>query len=204
MTPGLIDPPVEFVDRIAAWFCASFADPYHNPRMAKSLGLYQLAAQVTEGALVELGTYQGNGAIALASGAPGRTVYTIDDYDHHVDWMGNEPGQTDLDLFMAHVLESDLNIVWVDQSAAQAGAKWDIPIGLLFWDTGTNALADDFAQWSSHLLPGGMFVMHDTDDFTFHSNEIVRGALQAGWQLGPQHRTLYTVIKPTYPDGVTP
>lgn len=188
--------PREFIERIADWFCQSFGDPYRNPRMDKSIGLYHLAQMVKQGVIVELGTYQGNGAIALASGAPDRLTYTIDDYSHRVDWMGNEPGRTDKALMLLNVEESGLPIAWINRSIEEAARSWQGPIGLLFWDTGGNDIQADFELWSKHLVSGGMFVMHDTDDRHFHSDEIERRALDLGWQRGPEFRTLYTVVKP--------
>lgn len=196
MTIGLTDPPQEFVDRIAEWFCGSFADPYKNPRMDKSTGLYRLASLIERGCIVELGAYQGNGAVALASGAPGRITYTIDDFDHHMDWMGNQPGRADKALLLLNIDESGLPIAWINSTAEKAAVTWNNPIGLLYWDTGSYTIHDDFEMWSRHLIPGGMFVMHDTDDRTFHSDEIERAALAQGWTLGPKLRMLYTVVKP--------
>lgn len=194
---GCIEPDQMFIDLIADWFCGSFADRYNNPRMEKSKGLYRLASLVTSGVIVELGAYQGNGAVSLAAGAQSeRVVYTIDDFDHHVDWMGNEPGRTDKALLLLNIDESELPICWVNSTAAAAADKWEMPIGLLHWDTGTNTIHDDFNAWSKHLVGGGLFVMHDTDDRTFHSDEIEREALGMGWTLGPQMRMLYSVVKP--------
>lgn len=193
---GYTDPPKEFIDRIASWFCASFADPYDNPRMAKSIGLYHLASMVTEGVIVELGTLHGNGAVALASGAHGRKVYTIDDYADRVDWVGNVSGRADKALMKLNVEESGLPIIWINQSAQKAVWSWHEPIGLLFWDTGGNSLHDDFVLWRKHLVSGGLFVMHDTDDRVFHSDEVTREAYEMYWQAGPEFRTLYTVVKP--------
>jgi hypothetical protein len=190
------DIPQAFIDRIADWFCDSFGDPYHNPRMDKSLGLYRLASQVREGVIIELGAYQGNGAISLASGAPLCPVYTVDDYNHRIDWMGNEPGGEDREILHGNIEESGLPIVHLDKSVSAALKDWRLPIGLLFWDTGSNEMLDDFNLWQKHIVSGGMFVMHDTDDFTFHSNEVTKAALALGWTLGPQYRTLYTVVKP--------
>lgn len=195
---GTIDILPEFTKQIAQWFCASFDDPYNNPRMAKSMGLYQLAATVTQGVIVELGAYQGNGAISLAAGSQGRRlVYTIDDYQQHVDWMGNEPGRVDKALLHLNIEESGYPIAHINQSTEEAEQNWDMPIGLLFWDTGSNDLLEDFWLWSKHLVMGGLFVMHDTDDRHFHSDEVTKEALERGWALGPTFRTLYTVVKPS-------
>lgn len=194
--PDVLDIPRGFVDRIAEWFCQSFADPYNNPRMAKSAGLYRLAGLVKKGVIVELGAYRGNGAVSLAAGAPDRVTYTIDDFNGHVDWMGNEPNMSDQMILLRNIKDSRLPIVWLDLSVEEAARSWTKPIGLLFWDTGSNDLHNDFEVWGKHLVPGGLFVMHDTDYFNFHSDEVTREALRLGWTLGPEYRTLYTVIKP--------
>lgn len=195
---GETEIPQAFIDQIASWFCQSFADPYHNPRLEKSKGLYRLAGMVTRGAIVELGAYQGNGAVSLAAGAAGkRIVYTIDDFNHHVDWMGNEPGRADEALLRLNIEKSGLPITWINSSIQQAAETWNAPIGLLHWDTGSNDIHADFERWARHILPGGLFVMHDTDDRHFHSDEIEREALAAGWSLGPTLRMLYSVVKPS-------
>lgn len=194
---GLTEIPAEFIARIAEWFCADFDNPLVNPRMEKSKGLYRLAQSVTHGEIVELGTYQGNGAVALASGAQQKHfVYTIDDYDHHVDWMGNEPGAEDKALMLKRIKASGLPILWIDSTAQKAAAHWTLPVGLVFWDTGDETIMEDFKAWSPYLVSGGLFVMHDTDNRVFHSDEIEREARRAGWSSGPHYRTLYTVMKP--------
>lgn len=192
------EPPQEFIDLIADWFCGTFADPYRNPRMAKSLGLYRLAASApSSGTIVELGAYHGNGAVSLAAGAGGkRIVFTIDDFDHHVDWVGNNPGRADKALLLLNIQESRLPISWIDRSTEEMAKIWWQPIALLFWDTGSDSLVDDFEVWSKHLVSGGMFVMHDTDERQFHSDEVTRLAVERGWSVGPEYRTLYTVVKP--------
>src|SRR5512139_512484 len=53
--------------------------------------LYQLATQVTEGVIVELGAYVGRSAIALAWDAT-VPVYSIDDYTDHLDWSNKHYG----------------------------------------------------------------------------------------------------------------
>ena len=51
-------------------------------RYEKCKALFQLAQEVKEGCIVELGTWRGLGAITLALGAS-VTVYTIDDRKPH-------------------------------------------------------------------------------------------------------------------------
>ena len=60
-----------------------------RPRALKCETLYDLAKSVTNGAIVELGTFHATGAIALWHGSAAgalATVYTIDDYTFKRGW----------------------------------------------------------------------------------------------------------------------
>jgi predicted O-methyltransferase YrrM len=165
--------------------------------MVKSIGLYQLAATVKQGVIVEIGTYHGNGAIALASGAVGRTVYTIDDYADYVGWIGEHYGAADRVIMQEHLRQVNLPIEWIDSSSERAALKWDKPIGLLYWDIGgAEPLRADFERWGRHVMSGGLFVIHDTLDRKFESDVIIRRAMTGGlWEAGPQLPMLYCLVK---------
>lgn len=189
--------PDSFVAEMAARFCQQFDDPLHNPRLVKSLGLYQLAGMIRAGSLVELGTYHGNGAVSLASHSHGRTVYTIDDYADYTGWMGEHYGAPEREIMQHHLNDLNLPIEWIEKESHQAAQTWDKPIGLLYWDIGgADRLCADFEAWQSHVMRGGLFVIHDTLDRNFKSDELIEGAIQSGqWAAGPQLPMLYTLVK---------
>lgn len=188
--------PGRFQVLIVEWYTAGFDDPLNNPRMAKSLGLYQLAALApTSGEIIELGTWHANGAISLASGAQ-RTIYTIDDYAARKDWMSNVSTEQDAARAHKHIDDSGLPIIHINAAVENAAQTWSKPLALVFWDTGDDTLLLDFEMWHKHLVSGGMFVVHDTPDGYFGSEKLWDVAQALGYRRGPCLPFLNTVIKP--------
>jgi len=146
--------------------------------------LYGEALQVPEGgSIVEIGSYKGSSAYALALGAEGRNVkvYCID------TWMGSpggleewgpKRGITEAGSFLPQFKENlkpfiEKGII-VPLEMSSAGALMVEPPlkpHLLFID-GSHVYEDvlfDMTYWWSRLQPGGMMGVHDsTGDSSFH------------------------------------
>src|SRR5574341_1681203 len=95
---------------LAELFMGQFHDRYHNPRMDKARSLFALAGEVKSGAIVELGTYHGCGAISLAWGALGLPVITIDDYTEKKGWIGEPYGPKDRGIFRESIARAGVTI----------------------------------------------------------------------------------------------
>ena len=132
--------------------------------------LVKLASKVPKDqVIVEIGTYRGRSAVALALGSRmGNTVrvYTV---DPHLPFTGVKGGKfSPLDMAVAyrnitHVGVGDLvaciclpssYVMWEDKN-----------IGLLFIDDDHtyNALMLNLVTWIPHIVDGGILAFHDSD-----------------------------------------
>ena len=78
--------------------------------------MFDLASEVQEGCIVELGTFQGNGAILLARGARagyGAQVYTIDDFRYRRGWIGERYGPKNMQIFKDRVRLARVNVILI-------------------------------------------------------------------------------------------
>ena len=125
--------------------------------------LEDLASEVAEGVIVELGTYLGYGAIALCTGAS-VSVYTVDDYQNRKGWAGEVYYPYDKKVFISNRAIASVRPVLLEYDAQFAANNWHTDnVELLVWDLGVPArLCEDFEAWERHIT--GKFVIHDTDD----------------------------------------
>lgn len=161
-------------EKFLARFMTKFDNPMKNPRMAKCQSLYYLALAAS-GPIVELGTYHGCGAIALGFGAKdgdGVPVFTIDDYQSRKGWAGEPYEPEDEQIAWSHIQEAGVEAWMIRQSTLESATNWEGMPSLIFWDTGTYDLEQDFSAWGSLLQPGGIFAVHDTSDRRFGSDKI--------------------------------
>lgn len=189
--------PKKDKDLLAELFMDQFQNRYHNPRMEKCNVLYRLAQEAQGGAIVEFGTFHGCGAISLAFGSRdgnGCPVYTIDDYpQERIGWAGERYGSKDEAVFWHNVELAGVSIQLLKQPVASAVKEWSQPASLIFWDTAGDRMLDDFRSWSPYMVPGSLFVMHDTGDKRFGSPQVIQVALREGWKLGPVFKGAYIV-----------
>lgn len=146
-------------------------------RLQKLQSLIQLASEVENGVIVELGTFLGLGAIALALGADeGTHIFTIDDYTDKKGWASERYGEEDRLLFQDNVRFSGMEdrITLVHDECLAACEEWEVPVDLIYWDLGINSrLMEDFVCWREHLKHGGIFAIHDTLNQVLGSREVI-------------------------------
>ncbi len=133
--------------------------------------LEDLASEVNQGVIVELGTYLGYGAIALCTGAS-VPVYTVDDYQNRKGWAGEVYYPNDKEVMFRNLQEAKVYPTTIQYDAKDAINDWELfyplsspkpDISLLVWDLGIPArLCEDFEAWRPYIT--GKFVVHDTDD----------------------------------------
>lgn len=147
-------------------------------RLEKCKSLMQLASDVKQGVIVELGTYVGLGAIALALTADeGTHIFTIDDYVDKRGWASEHYGEEDHLRFQNNINQAGMGdkITLVRNECLAACQEWQLPIDLIFWDLGINGrLREDFTCWSKHLKRGGIFAIHDTLNQILGSRQIIK------------------------------
>lgn len=122
------------------------------------------AAKVHEGVIVEIGSYRGRSAIAMARDAK-VPVYCIDPHNMMVDGMGGSFTSKDRAVFIENIFKAGVHervcVVNLDSNAAAAG--WRKPIGML-WIDGDHSLKQvklDAVNWIPHVVKGGTIAFHD-------------------------------------------
>lgn len=135
--------------------------------------LYKLAQQVTSGVIVELGSYVGRSAIALAWDAT-VPVFSIDDYSDHVDWSGRAYGVENEEMYRRNINEAQVSTALIRNDLREEGIKWNNPIGLLVWDVSeSNRLFEDWRIWRKFIVIGGCALLRDTFDRRLGSNQVI-------------------------------
>jgi len=151
-------------------------------RHQKVIALYELASQVKEGSIVELGTYQGLGAITMSMAAS-VPVYTIDDYIEKRGWASEKYSAEDLNIFMENCAVLGHHPHLLIRDAVAVAEEWLWPVGMIFWDLGVAskecALAS-FIKWDRVLINGGLYAFHDTPDQKLGYGIVAREALKSG------------------------
>lgn len=129
--------------------------------------LEKLASEVTNGCIVEIGSFRGKSTIRLANGArvSGCEVYAVDPHDPFNDngtWFGIE----DRAVFLRNILDAGVaDIVKpVFLKSHVAGDGWKELIGLLFIDGDHTyeGVKRDIQCWVKHVVNGGLIAFHDS------------------------------------------
>lgn len=137
---------------------------------AECLGLLARAALVpADLAIVELGTFTGQGACCLGTGAAlglGARVWCIDMWGLRPSGQEakyDDPGNQEATRVALDSLGLVQAAVLVRCETSEAAKLWLLPIGLLVVDAGhekADVLAD-YQNWSRFVAPGGWLLMHD-------------------------------------------
>ena len=150
------------------------------PRKVKCEQLVRLASvcrKGTKNCIVELGTYHGNGAIALCLGSEcgmNIPILTIDDYQYKKGWSGEVYTNEDYLNFMTNIERAGVNPQHVRHRFHDCANLWKLPVELLFWDGGTTAemLKHGILAWRRHVNIRGIIAIHDTMDGQFGAKEL--------------------------------
>jgi predicted O-methyltransferase YrrM len=134
--------------------------------------LFELARGVPPGrVIVEIGTYRGRSAVALALGSlagPQARVYAIDPHAPFVGVFGGHFGPEDQAALYRNLTRAGVgHVVAVLCATSQAMARgWpERNVGLL-WVDGDHSEAGvrgDYQAWRPHLAPGAVLAFHDAD-----------------------------------------
>ncbi len=130
--------------------------------------LETLASKVTDGCIVEIGSFRGKSTVRLANGArlSGCEVYAIDPHDPFNDngtWFGIE----DRAVFLKNILDAGVADIVKPvflKSHVAGGCGWKEPIGLLFIDGDHTyeGVKRDIKCWVKHVVNGGLIAFHDS------------------------------------------
>lgn len=130
----------------------------------EAIWLNHHAAQVTEGCIVEIGSYQGKSTIALALNAQ-VNVYAIDPHEAHTDEVGGTFGPADRARFHENIVKAGVHerVCPVNLCSRAAYTKWSRASGFVFIDGAHNYVdvCFDAFNWGASLLNGGILAIHD-------------------------------------------
>ena len=133
--------------------------------------LYELALHVTRGCIVEVGSANGRSTVALALGAKsgaGAAVYAIEPHEHFQGVLGGVFTPRNRATFFESLLRSDtVEVVrLVNLSSEVVAPGWKEEVGLVFIDVDHRfrGVMRDFECWTTHLVEGGLMVLHDSID----------------------------------------
>jgi predicted O-methyltransferase YrrM len=152
--------------------------------------LHRLAARTRTGCIVEIGSWRGKSAIALATGAktlpPAARpmVYSIDPHAEFVGIFGGKFGPRDRVAYFKALLDADCaeNVALVNLGSIDAAKAWQKPIGLLFIDGDHTeaAVQADVDAWTPFVAEGGIVVFDDALNETAGPARVIAKMLAGG------------------------
>ncbi len=129
--------------------------------------LYRLGREsLTEGVIVEIGSWKGKSTICLALGsmaAGGGKVYGVDPHKPLAEEGYVEDTEAE---FLKNIKDAEVqtHVVPMVMTSEQAAKGWNKPIALL-WIDGDHRYEQakrDFLLWEPHVIEGGIVALHDT------------------------------------------
>jgi predicted O-methyltransferase YrrM len=140
----------------------------HTDRERKML--WQIAKHAKEGAIVEIGSFEGYSTILLARAArkSGNKVTSVDPHtgrmcqsdENETPLVGDTWQRLNTNIHRAGVADTVQALKYYSEDAA---LTWQKPVALLFID-GSHRYEDvkkDLLVWRRHLIPGAIVVFHD-------------------------------------------
>lgn len=129
--------------------------------------LYEYALLAPQGRIVELGTYKGRSAIAMA--LSGRPVLCVDKFEAETAEFRPLPdhasGNFSADDVRANATLYGVEIRVIEGRTAEVGQQYSgEPVALMFIDADHHyeAVKADFAAWEPHLADGAIVVFDDS------------------------------------------
>ncbi|HVT87925.1 MAG TPA: class I SAM-dependent methyltransferase [Tepidisphaeraceae bacterium] len=153
------------------------------------IALYELGRSASaEGSIVEIGSFHGSSAAALALGSRKGNhprIYSIDPYEPFAPPDSRRTyGPHDRVFLLRTILSAGVaEDVWlINLPSVAASRAWSGPISLL-WIDGDHSYEGakaDFDAWSPFVIPGGLVAFDDTTDKNLGPWRVIDEALQTG------------------------
>lgn len=152
--------------------------------------LRKLASSISTGCIVEVGSFRGKSAVALAAGVRDRPeesrppIYCIEPHKRFVGFYGGSFGPEDRGKFYQAMLttESFREVSLVNLSSEQVTPAWQEPVGLAFIDGDHRyeGVRRDFEAWEPHVVTGGFMAFDDATDEQCGPHRLIREILASG------------------------
>jgi len=146
--------------------------------------LTRLASEVSDGCVVEVGSYRGMSTIALAKGAR-VPLYAIEPHEAFTGVLGGQFGPADRRAFFENLLRAGVveQVRLVNLSSEVVTPGWQLPVGFL-WIDGDHryeAVRRDFECWAPHLR--GKVAFHDAIQEKLGPFRLIEELLADGFEL---------------------
>jgi hypothetical protein len=149
--------------------------------------LYDLATDITENCIVEIGSYRGRSTTALACGSLNGMSVPVFAIEPHEDFTGilkAEFGPQDRAAFFKTMLDTGCYKIvrLVNLSSEIIASNWNLKIALLFIDGDHTfeAVKKDFDCWYPHLAKGALIAFHDSKNTQIGPFRLIRNLLATG------------------------
>jgi predicted O-methyltransferase YrrM len=136
--------------------------------------LQRLAAGLARGCIVEVGSYRGKSAVALALGVrdneaePRPAIFCIEPHQPFVGYYGGTFGPADRRAFYETMCRTGAfnEVALINLSSEEVAPLWHRQVGLVFIDGDHRypAVRRDFELWDPHLPAGGLVAFDDATD----------------------------------------
>jgi hypothetical protein len=130
--------------------------------------LFQAAAAVKSGCIVEVGSYRGRSTIALCAGSSVGAklpVFAVDPHEEAVGVFGGKFGPQDRVAFFKNLLKTGMvtYVRLINTTSDIVARGWKAPVSLLFIDGDHRyeSVSADFDAWLPHLGPGATVVFNE-------------------------------------------
>jgi hypothetical protein len=85
-----------------------------------------------------------------------------------------------MEIFFHMCDSAYVNPTLIKNNFEDAAKAWWLPVGLLFWDAGQNAVKEAMKWWEPHVMQGGILALHDTYSNMFEAGEYMKGMIDDG------------------------
>jgi predicted O-methyltransferase YrrM len=143
-------------------------------------------------AIVEIGSYRGQSAVALALGTQAANRVPVYCIDPHADWTSRVAVEyhftpENRTHFMQNIVRAGVSetVRLINLASDEAWAAWKVrkaaerAIDVLFIDGDHSRVETDVARWGAFLAPGGTLLIHDYRS-TQEARDVVAALVDAG------------------------
>jgi predicted O-methyltransferase YrrM len=164
--------------------------------------LYNFAKQISDGCIVEVGSYRGRSAVALGRGSLDGNrvpVYAIEPHEEFTGVLGGRFGPADRGAFYKAMIDTSCYQVvrLVNLSSEIVAPNWNKKIGLL-WIDGDHTYSGvkrDFECWLPHLTPEAIIAFDDSTDPDLGPRQLINELLNTNKFQELQQVGKVTVIR---------
>jgi glycosyltransferase involved in cell wall biosynthesis len=152
--------------------------------------LRRLASGISNGCIVEVGSFQGKSAVALDYGVRDQVngghcvVYCIEPHRPFTGFYGGKFGPSDRGAFYRTMCNTGAfnNVALINQSSEQVTPGWNEPVGLLFIDGDHRyeAVRRDFNCWDPHIVLDGIVAFDDACDPACGPYKVIEEVVTSG------------------------